>query len=123
MSEEYVLNKPTHLTCPECGGALAKIESDPIPKFACHIGHVLTGEAVLEAQDELIERSLTTALAMLNERGELCRQMIDEGISDRARLEGIMRHARARAENVRDLLNGRGSKPISLTEERHRRTL
>ena len=114
MSAEYVLNKPTHLTCPECGGALAKIKSDPIPKYACHIGHVLTGEAVLEAQDELIEDSLTTALAMLNERDELCRQMIDEGISDRARLEGILRQARERAENVRDLLNGKRSAPLSI---------
>ena len=123
MSAEYVLNKPTHLTCPECGGALAKIKSDPIPKYACHIGHVLTGEAVLEAQDELIEHSLTTALAMLNERGELCRQMIDEGISDRARLEGILRQARERAESVRILLNGKGSTPVSTWERRHTRNV
>jgi two-component system, chemotaxis family, protein-glutamate methylesterase/glutaminase len=105
MSGEYVLNKPTHLSCPECGGALQKIESDPIPKYACHIGHVLTGEAMLEAQDELIERSLTTALAMLNEHGELCRQMMDDGISDRARLKHIIKAARARAESLRELLN------------------
>lgn len=114
MTAEYVLNKPTHLSCPECGGSLKKIESDPIPKYACHIGHVLSGEAVLEAQDELIEHSLSTALAMLNERGELCRQMIDEGISDGARLKGIQKDARERAENVRELLNGKGNKPISM---------
>jgi two-component system chemotaxis response regulator CheB len=114
MSEQYVLNKPTHFSCPECGGALARIESAPIPKYACHIGHVLTEEAMLEAQDELIERSLTTALAVLNEHGELCRQMIDEGISERARLEAIRTKARERAEAVRALLNGTGSKPVSM---------
>ena len=114
MSAEYVLNKPTHLTCPECGGALAKIESDPIPKYECHIGHVLTGEAMLEVQDELIERSLTTALAILNERGELCRQMIHEGLSDSDRLEGIRKHARERAEYIRELLNEKGSGPLSM---------
>lgn len=114
MSEQYVLNKPTHLSCPECGGALAKIDSDPIPKYACHIGHVLTGEAMLEAQDELIERSLTTALAMLNEHGELCQQMIDEGISDRARLKAIQAKARKNAESLRELLNERGNRPVSM---------
>jgi two-component system chemotaxis response regulator CheB len=113
MSEEYVLNKPTHLSCPECGGALAKIESDPIPKYACHIGHVLTGEAMLEAQDEVIERSLTTALAMLNERTELCRQMMDDGTTDDVRLKTIQRKARERAESVRDLLNTIG-RPLEL---------
>jgi hypothetical protein len=30
MSAEYVLNQPTSLSCPECGGALTKIEADPI---------------------------------------------------------------------------------------------
>jgi two-component system chemotaxis response regulator CheB len=114
MTEQYVLNKPTHLSCPECGGAVAKIESGPIPKYACHIGHVLTGEAMLEAQEDFIERSLTTALANLNEHGELCRQMIDEGISDRARLEAIRTKARERAETIRALLNGTASKPVSM---------
>jgi two-component system chemotaxis response regulator CheB len=106
MIGDYVLNKPTHFSCPECGGSLAKIDSDPIPRYACHIGHVLTGEAVLAAQHERIEQSLTTTLAMLNERGELCRQLIDEGISDRARLERVQEEAKVCAENVRQLLNG-----------------
>ena len=105
MIGDYVLNKPTHLSCPECGGSLAKIDGDPIPKYACHIGHILTGEAVLESQRELIEQSLATALAVLNERNELCRQMINEGISDRARLEGVQKRANEWAENVRELLN------------------
>ena len=114
MIGQYVLNKPTHLSCPECGGALAKVESDPIPKYVCHIGHVLTGEAMLEAQDDLIEQSLSSALATLNERGELCRQMIEEGISDRVRLEGILNNAKSRAEKVRKLLNEKSTGRISM---------
>ena len=114
MSEAYVLNKPTHLSCPECGGALKKIDGDLIPKYACHIGHILTGEAMLEAQAERIEESLTNALAMLNERRELCRQMGDDGISDGARLERISDEATQDAEIIKDLLNSQSGRPISM---------
>jgi two-component system chemotaxis response regulator CheB len=106
MSSEYVLDKPDHLTCPECGGALARIEGDPIPKYACHIGHVLTGEAMLEAQADRIENLLESALALLNERRELCRQLRDDGLHDHTRIDAIMREATRNAELLRDFLNG-----------------
>lgn len=105
MSEEYVLNKPTSFSCPECGGALAKTETDPIVKFACHIGHVLTGEAMLEAQADRIEESLTTALATLNERRELCRQLLRDGTSDHQRIEATLAEATRNAEQLRAFLN------------------
>jgi two-component system chemotaxis response regulator CheB len=106
MSYGYTLHQPTGFSCPECGGALAKVESDPLPKYACHIGHVLTGEAMLETQAERIEEFLTSALAALNERRELCRQLIEEGISDGARLHSLMNEATEAAVKLRDLLNG-----------------
>ena len=113
MSDHYVLNRPTALTCPECGGALAKDESDPIPKYVCHIGHVLTGEAMLEATADRIENYLTSLLAFLNERRELCRQLIKDGVSDPARIEAELNEASAQAEMIRRLLNDQGSKPSS----------
>jgi two-component system, chemotaxis family, protein-glutamate methylesterase/glutaminase len=103
---EYTLNKPDHLTCPECGGALAKVDGNPIPKYVCHIGHVLTGEAMLETQAETIERFLESALAMLNERRELCRQLLDDGGYDKDRIEGLLRDATRNAELLRGFLNG-----------------
>src|ERR1043165_7289265 len=106
MSEEYVLNQPTSLTCPECGGALAKVESEPIPKYVCHIGHELTGEAMLEAQAGRIEWLLGGTLAMLNERRELCRQLSHDGVGDTAGLEQTTKQATKSAEALRDLLNG-----------------
>jgi two-component system chemotaxis response regulator CheB len=109
MSEEYVLNKPTSLTCPECGGALKRVDDDAIPKYVCHIGHTLTGEAMLEVQTERIEYSLTNALAMLNEQRELCRQMLKDGTSDQVRLKRLSNEATQRAERLRDLLNDQDS--------------
>jgi two-component system chemotaxis response regulator CheB len=105
-TNEYTLNKPGHLTCPECGGALTKIEDAPIPKYRCHIGHVLTGEAMLEAQAERIEASLGNSLAMLNERCELCRQLLASGLYEKARLDPLLRDATRQAELLRDFLNG-----------------
>ena len=110
MSEEYVLNQPTSLTCPECGGALKKVESEPIPKYVCHIGHELTGEAMLEAQAERIEWLLGGALAMLNERRELCRQLQHDGLGDSAALQQAMQEATDTAESLRALLNAHGGR-------------
>jgi two-component system chemotaxis response regulator CheB len=105
MSEDYVLDRPTSLTCPECGGALAKVETGPITKYVCHIGHVLSGEAMLDAQAERIEVSLTNALAILNERRELCRQLLTDGISDHGPVEAALARATRNAERLKDLLN------------------
>ncbi|MBV8827440.1 MAG: hypothetical protein JO084_05720 [Bradyrhizobiaceae bacterium] len=111
MSEEYVLNQPTSLTCPECGGALKKVDSDPIPRYVCHIGHELTGEAMLEAQAERIEWLLGGALAILNERRELCRQLMHDGMSDTAGLQRATQEATESAEALRALLNEHGGNP------------
>ncbi|HLH93443.1 MAG TPA: hypothetical protein VKX28_33880 [Xanthobacteraceae bacterium] len=100
-----MLDRPTSLTCPECGGALAKIEDDLIPKYVCHIGHVLTSEAMLDAQAERIETTLTSALAILNERRELCRQLLQDAVNEPGRLEGILAETTATAEDLRKLLN------------------
>src|ERR1700730_11796662 len=44
MSEEYRLDKPATLTCPECGGAVARQQDGALLQFRCHIGYVLSGE-------------------------------------------------------------------------------
>ena len=107
MSAEYVLDRPGHLTCPECGGALTKIESDPIPKYACHIGHVLTGEAMVDAQAERIEYFLEAALALLNERHELCRQLLQDDVQEPGRIQALLEETTRDAERLLAYLNRR----------------
>jgi two-component system chemotaxis response regulator CheB len=114
MSEEYVLDQPPSLTCPECGGALKKVVNEPIPKYVCHIGHELTGEAMFEAQAERIEWLLGGALAMLNERRELCRQLMHDGMGDSARLEQAEQEATETAEALRTVLNEHGGRQYPL---------
>ena len=83
MSEEYRLDQPTALTCPECGGALARQKDGTLLQFRCHIGHVLSAETMLAAQFDVLEAKLAACLAALNERGELCKEM-----SEAARAQG-----------------------------------
>jgi two-component system chemotaxis response regulator CheB len=77
MIGEYALDRPTALTCPECGGAMATEESGTLLQFRCHIGHVLTAETMLAAQFAMIEEKLGACLVSLSERAELCRLMIE----------------------------------------------
>ena len=107
MSEEYRLDRPTALTCPECGGALARQKDGTLLQFHCHIGHVLSAETMLAAQFDVLEAKLAACLRALNERAELCKEM-----SEAARLQGqdsaLFEAARAealeRAKILKELL-------------------
>jgi hypothetical protein len=106
MNEGYTLNQPPNLTCPECGGSLIRSDDGPAVKYICHIGHVLTGRAMLEAQQERIEHLATGLLAMLNEQRELCRQLIETKQGDQRHLERLRSVATQNAEAIRYFLNG-----------------
>jgi two-component system, chemotaxis family, protein-glutamate methylesterase/glutaminase len=95
MSEEYRLDRPEALTCPECGGAMSEEHDGTLLQFRCHIGHVLTAETMLAAQFDALETKLAACLVALNERADLCRQM-----SEAARPQGrdITALERARTE-------------------------
>lgn len=78
MTAEYKLDNPVAVTCPDCGGALARTELGTLTQFRCHIGHVYTAEVMVAAQFAALEWSLEAAMRSLSERGELCRQMGDK---------------------------------------------
>jgi len=99
MSEEYRLDQPTGIGCPECGGVTKAEHTGTLLQFRCHIGHVLTAETMLAAQFNIVDVKLAACLAALNERAELCRQMsdaapaqaIDGGLYEAAREEALER--------------------------------
>ncbi|MEZ2329701.1 chemotaxis protein CheB [Mesorhizobium sp. RCC_202] len=71
-------DRPTALTCPECGGALHRSEDGTIIKFDCHIGHSYTGEVLASAQFDEMERVMRAAVRFLNERAEFCLEMAEQ---------------------------------------------
>jgi len=78
MDNGYTLEEPLTFACPECGGVLRPLDigqAGQVRSYRCHIGHVLTAEAVLAAQFALLECRLGSCLAILNERADLCRKL------------------------------------------------
>jgi two-component system chemotaxis response regulator CheB len=61
-------------TCPECGGSLWQME-ESVPSFACHVGHVVSGENVLRGKSDEMERSVWVIMRSLKEIQLLARQL------------------------------------------------
>ena len=115
MPDGYVLDKPFSLSCPECDGVLRPEHRAGIRQFRCHIGHVLSAETVLMAQFAAFEKKLAGAMALLNERAELCQQMAEDARNqgDGANpLETAAREALARAEIIKKLLEDEWVQPL-----------
>src|SRR5262249_30690975 len=70
----HTSEKPIAFTCPECGGAVRKSRMGSYSQFRCHIGHTFGIPELGEGQFDLLEESLETALRVLNERREFCKE-------------------------------------------------
>lgn len=107
MAEEYRLDRPTAMSCPDCGGAMATETRDQVTLYRCHIGHVLTIETLLHAKHHVLEENLAGSLAVMSERAELCRLLAEaarrEG-RDASRYDAAQAQALERAEALRALL-------------------
>jgi two-component system, chemotaxis family, protein-glutamate methylesterase/glutaminase len=120
MPDGYVLDKPLSLSCPECGGVLRPDNRGGIKQFRCHIGHVLSAETVLVAQFALLEKRLAAAMALLNERAELCQQMAEDartGGDGANAFEAAAREALARTEVLKRLLEEEWVQPLGEARE------
>jgi two-component system, chemotaxis family, protein-glutamate methylesterase/glutaminase len=111
--------RPVALTCPDCGGALRQQTVGNVTQFRCHIGHVLNAEVMAAAQLEILERDLSSALRMLNERAELCRELAEKH-AGRGNLEAqriwmqASEEARKRENALRDMTEAEWIRPESL---------
>jgi two-component system chemotaxis response regulator CheB len=117
MTQEYVFDRPTGFSCPECGGVMSEEHTGTLLQFRCHIGHVLTAETMLAAQFNQVEAKLAACFAALNERAELCRRMGAAAAAqgqDAASYDAAAKEALERAKAIKTLLesewmeNGRG---------------
>jgi hypothetical protein len=107
MNDGYRLDQPTALTCPECGGALARQRDGTLVQFRCHIGHVLTAETMLAAQFNVLEAKLAACLVALNERAELCNELTENAQAqghDTTAFRAARAEALERAKIIKELL-------------------
>ena len=100
--------RPLTVTCPDCGGALKRMEVGSIVKFGCHTGHTYTAEIMATAQFEEMEKVMRAAVRFLNERAEFCLQMAEHGVAadpDASRdWHAASKQALDRAYKLRDLV-------------------
>lgn len=75
METEEKIGELSPFNCPDCNGVLWEIESEKLLRYRCHTGHAYTANALVEAQNESLEKSLYEALRGQRERAELLRRM------------------------------------------------
>ena len=82
--------KPSHISCPDCGGVLNQIAAEDEIRFRCQVGHAFSALGLAEAQSDELERALAVAVRTHRDRIRLFAQM-----SDSATARGLA-HARKR---------------------------
>ena len=75
VREPVQLGRPSHLSCPQCGGVLNEVLDEGSTRFRCQIGHAFSAETLSAAQNEELERAMESALRMHRERVVLFRRM------------------------------------------------
>ena len=101
---------PSAYSCPDCGGVLWEIEDgDDYVRYRCRVGHAFSPETMLDAQSDVLEEALWTAMKTLEERARLSARLA-AGERKRGhdwlvkRFEERERDARQRAEVIRRFL-------------------
>ena len=101
------LGEFTAFTCPECHGALVKINEGKTSRFRCHTGHAYTPSALLAGVMEAIGEGYWQVMRALEETvmllDDMCRQFADAGQPEVAeRFFAKAREAGERARWLRD---------------------
>lgn len=101
--------QPSLFTCPDCGGTLWQVDEPELITFRRHVGHILSGEWLFQAQTTAVENALWTAARTLVDKAVLGRQLArkarDLGQEEAAaRFERQARAAEAEAGGVRRLV-------------------
>ena len=76
------LGEPSSLTCPECNGALTRIEEEKIVRYRCHTGHAFTENVLLADITKCIEEDLWKAIRGLDESIILLEEMASRTSKD-----------------------------------------
>jgi two-component system chemotaxis response regulator CheB len=77
MEQLQGIGKPSGYTCPECSGALWKINGAVPPRFRCHTGHSFSARVLAELQDQSVEAALWSSLRALQEKLRMEEEMLE----------------------------------------------
>jgi two-component system chemotaxis response regulator CheB len=65
------LGPPSVFTCPDCGGTLWEFEAGNQLRYRCHVGHLYTGDGLVQLKDYHLEQALWSAVRTLEEASAL----------------------------------------------------
>jgi two-component system chemotaxis response regulator CheB len=65
-------------SCPDCGGGMVENRNGDLLQFRCRVGHVLSPESMLQAEDDSVERALWAALRALEDSAAVLRRIAAE---------------------------------------------
>ncbi|WP_295994921.1 chemotaxis protein CheB [Rugamonas sp.] len=69
---------PSGYTCPECNGALWKLNDVIPPRFRCHTGHSFSARVLAELQDDTVEAALWSSLRALQEKARMVQELFED---------------------------------------------
>jgi two-component system chemotaxis response regulator CheB len=101
--------RPAGYGCPNCGGALYEMDSGPVPRYRCRVGHAWSPDSLLDEHGMALEGALWMALRTLEERRSLSTRMAEaSALRDRVqamkRYEAMADEAGLAADLIRDLI-------------------
>ncbi|WP_433306278.1 chemotaxis protein CheB [Actinoplanes sp. CA-030573] len=104
ITTDRLTETPPVFGCPSCGGGLYELESWPLPRYRCRVGHAWSPESLLDEQALATEGALWTALRALEEKAALSRRMATRSPGDAIRFGALAEDAEGAARLIRDLL-------------------
>ena len=125
---EETFGAPSGLTCPDCGGALWRLQNGALTRFRCHVGHQFTTEGLDAQQQKAVEEALWSAVRILEERAQLRKDMAERAEEAGARMVSNSFHQTARvsaeqADTIRGLLFARTTPERPAPAQIHRKPL
>jgi two-component system chemotaxis response regulator CheB len=101
--------QPAGYSCPDCSGALWRIQEAGLMRFRCRVGHAWSAESLLAQQTEELESALWMALRSLEEKAALSRDLgrraeEDDRALSASRFTSLADEASRDARLIRDLL-------------------
>lgn len=94
-------NEPIAFTCPECDGALLRVDDGKSTQFRCHVGHRYSVASFSEAHAEAVERAVWIALRKLKERQVINEQLGQENRNPTELRKRFKENAAAAAHDIK----------------------